>query len=191
MGAVVFAFLDLLSCARRARNTHRLVNRPLCYIASPLGFTDAGRYYYERVYLPALAQVVEPVDPWALTTPAEVADARAAGRERELALEIGRRNAEAIRRSSLLAAFLDGQEPDSGTVAEVGFAAGLGRRCFGLRSDFRQSGETGVSINLQVESFIVQSGGFVVSTLAELVDALSGVHDGTQHASMLAPARSS
>ena len=188
MGAVVFAFLDLLSCARRARNTHRLVNRPLCYIASPLGFTDAGRYYYERVYLPALAQVVEPVDPWALTTPAEVADARAAGRERELALEIGRRNAAAIRRSSLRAALLDGQEPDAGTVAEVGFATGLGLRCFGLRTDLRQSGETGVSINLQVESFIVQSGGFVVVTLAELVDALSAVR-GSDEISKLAAGR--
>jgi nucleoside 2-deoxyribosyltransferase len=166
------------------------VNRPLCYIASPLGFTDAGRYYYESVYLPALSQVVEPVDPWALTTHAEVADARAAGQERELAFEIGRRNAEAIRRSSLLAAFLDGQEPDSGTAAEVGFAAGLGLRCFGLRSDLRQSGEPGVSVNLQIESFIVQSGGVVVSTLDELVDALSTLRPGTDEASMLPAARS-
>ncbi|MDX6705912.1 MAG: hypothetical protein QOI48_1758 [Solirubrobacteraceae bacterium] len=184
MGAVVFAF-----CEVNTRNTHRLVGRPLCYIASPLGFTDAGRYYYDSVYLPALSQVVEPVDPWALTTEAEVTDARASGRERELALDIGRRNADAIRRSALLAAFLDGQEPDSGTAAEVGFAAGLGLRCFGLRSDLRQSGEPGVSINLQVESFIVQSGGFVVSTLDELVDALSTMRTSSGKASTLPAAR--
>ena len=144
-----------------------------CYVASPLGFSEAGRYYYHREYLPALARVVEPVDPWALTTDAEVAEARESGREREFALEIGHRNAQAIRGCTLLAAFLDGQEPDAGTVAEVGFAAGLGLRCYGLRSDFRESGEAGARINLQVETFIVESGGLIVPTLEELVSALA------------------
>lgn len=149
------------------------MGRPLCYVASPLGFSEPGRHYYENVYLPALSQVVDPIDPWSLTTDAEVAEARSSGRERELALEIGRRNADGIRRATLLAALLDGQEPDSGTVAEVGFAAGRGLRCFGLRSDFRQSGEAGVSVNLQVESFIVQSGGLIVGSLDDLVAVLA------------------
>jgi nucleoside 2-deoxyribosyltransferase len=145
---------------------------PLCYIASPLGFSEAGRYYYYREYLPALAKVVKPVDPWSLIDEAEVAEARAAGRGQEVAVEIGRRNVEAIRGCSLLAAFLDGQEPDAGTVAEVGFAAGLGIPCFGLRGDFRQSGEPGARINLQVEAFIAESGGLIASTLEQLVTAL-------------------
>jgi nucleoside 2-deoxyribosyltransferase len=149
------------------------VGRPRCYIASPLGFSEAGRFYYSEVYLPALARVVEPVDPWALTSADEVEDAREGGRARELALEIARRNAEAIRSCSLLAALLDGQEPDAGTVAEVGFAAALGLRCFGLRSDLRESGEPGVSVNLQVEGFILQSGGSMVRSLDELVRALA------------------
>ena len=148
--------------------------RPRCYVASPLGFTEAGRHYYEAVYLPALAGVVDPVDPWALTTAMEVEKARAAGRERELALEIGRRNAEAIRGCELLAAHLDGQELDSGTAAEVGFAAGLGIRCFGLRTDLRQSGEPGVAVNLQVEAFIEQSGGRIAGSLGELTALLRG-----------------
>jgi nucleoside 2-deoxyribosyltransferase len=149
--------------ARRAR----------CYVASPLGFTEAGRFYHERAYLPALATVVDPVDPWALTDAAEVAAARAAGRERELALTIGRRNIDAIRSCSLLAALLDGQEPDAGTVAEVGYAAGLGMPCFGLRTDLRQSGEAGVSVNLQVETLVVDSGGVIARSLDELVAALA------------------
>lgn len=147
--------------------------RPRCYIASPLGFTEAGRHYYERVYLPSLAEVVEPVDPWALTTPEELAEAQATGRLGELALTIGRRNAQAIRSCALLAAQLDGQEVDSGTAAEVGFAAALGLRCFGLRSDLRQTGEPGVAVNLQLEAFIADSGGRVVATLEELVAALA------------------
>lgn len=146
--------------------------RKLCYVASPLGFSEAGRYYYYREYLPALERVVEPVDPWALTSYDEIAEARGTGQEREFAIEIGRRNALAIRRCSLLAAFLDGQEPDAGTVSEIGFAAGLGLRCFGLRSDLRESGEPGARISLQVEAFIAESGGTIVSTLDELVAEL-------------------
>jgi nucleoside 2-deoxyribosyltransferase len=148
--------------------------RSRCYVASPLGFTDSGREYYERVYLPALAAVVEPVDPWALTTAQELADAGRQGRMRELALAIGRRNSEAIRSCVLLAAHLDGQEVDSGTAAEVGYGAAIGLTCFGLRTDLRQSGEDGVAVNLQVESFIVDSGGLVAASLSELVRALAG-----------------
>jgi nucleoside 2-deoxyribosyltransferase len=148
------------------------IKRPRCYLASPLGFDEAGRYYYEQVYLPALVEVVEPVDPWALTSEHEIAQARSAGRLHEMMLKIGRRNTEAIRSSLLLAAWLDGQEPDAGTVAELGYASALGKRCFALRSDMRQTGEEGVVVNLQVETFILDSGGAIVSTLKELVEAL-------------------
>jgi nucleoside 2-deoxyribosyltransferase len=142
---------------------------PRCYVASGLGFSEAGAHYYDHVYLPALAAVVSPVDPWALTTAHELAEARAQQRVREFALEIGGRNAEAIRSCTLLAAHLDGQELDSGTAAEVGFAAALGLRCFGLRTDIRESGEPGMSVNLQVEYFLLSSGGSICSSLAELV----------------------
>lgn len=145
---------------------------PRCYVASPLGFNETGRHYYCEVYLPALKTVVEPVDPWTLTAQAEIDAARATDRLHDMMLEIGRRNALAIRSSSLLVALLEGQEPDSGTVAELGYGAGLGKRCFGLRSDFRHTGEEGVSVNLQVEAFVVDSGGEIASTLAELVAAI-------------------
>ena len=151
-----------------------MTDRRRCYVASPLGFTEAGRDYYARVYLPALAAVVEPVDPWMLTGADEFAAAAAAGiaAQRALSLDAGRRNAEAIRSCSLLAAYLEGQEPDSGTVVEVGYACGLGLTCFGLRSDLRLAGEPGVALNLQVESLIVASGGAIVDSLVELVAAL-------------------
>jgi nucleoside 2-deoxyribosyltransferase len=147
--------------------------RPRCYVASALGFTEAGAHYYERVYLPALRSVVTPVDPWALTDAHEAAKARAAGRERDFALEIGRRNSEAIRGCTLLAAHLDGQELDSGTASELGFAAGLGIRCFGLRTDIRESGEPGMTVNLQIEHFVVASGGSLCASLDELVNELA------------------
>ncbi len=146
--------------------------RPRCYIASPLGFTEAGRDYYARVYLPALSTVVEPVDPWALTSAMEVAAAMRSGRQAELARTIGDRNTTALRSCTLLAALLEGQELDAGTVAELGYGAALGLTCFGLRSDLRLTGEEGVRVNLQVEAFVTESGGRVVASLAELVAAL-------------------
>jgi nucleoside 2-deoxyribosyltransferase len=122
--------------------------------------------------LPALATVVDPIDPWAFTRSTEIDRARAAGTLRELWLEVGRHNAEAIRASDLLVAVLDGQEIDSGTAAELGYATALGKCCFGLRSDLRQSGEEGMTVNLQVEAFVRDSGGSVVASLSELVAAL-------------------
>jgi nucleoside 2-deoxyribosyltransferase len=147
--------------------------RPRCYVASPLGFSEAGRDYYARCYLPALAAHVEPVDPWALASADEFAAARAQGREHELGIEVGTRNAEAIRGAQLVIAQLDGQEVDAGTAAEVGYAAALGLPCLALRSDLRASGEPGMRVNLQLEAFVVLSGGFVAGSLAELLERLA------------------
>jgi nucleoside 2-deoxyribosyltransferase len=155
---------------------------PRCYVASPLGFDEGGRHYYREVYLPALGHVVSPIDPWTLTSESEIREAKAAGKQREMMLEIGRRNSRAIRTSEILVALLEGQEPDSGTVAELGYAAGLGKRCFGLRSDLRQAGEEGVAVNLQVETFVIASGGVIAKSLPDLLAALqqtTSAHPGT------------
>jgi nucleoside 2-deoxyribosyltransferase len=152
--------------------------RPRCYIASPLGFSEAGRAYYAERYIPALAEHVEPVDPWALSLPADFAAAREAGREHAFAIEVGERNATAIRGSQLLIAQLDGQEVDAGTAAEVGYAAALGLPCLGVRSDLRASGEPGMRVNLQLEAFIVLSGGFIAGSLDALVAHLARLRGG-------------
>lgn len=94
------------------------------------------------------------------------------GREREVALLTGRRNSEAIRSVSLLVAVLDGQEIDAGTAAEVGYGAGLGLTCFGLRTDLRLTGEPGTVVSLQLESFVEASGGRIFRRLDELVAGL-------------------
>jgi len=156
--------------------------RPRCYVASPLGFSEATRAYYATHYLPALAEHVEPVDPWALTAPEEFVAAAAAGREHELGIEVGARNAAAIRGAQLLIAHLDGQEVDAGTAAEVGFAAALGLPCIGVRSDLRSSGEPGMHVNLQLEAFVVLSGGFIAGSLAELVARLAALRRGAAQA---------
>jgi nucleoside 2-deoxyribosyltransferase len=143
-----------------------------CYVASPLGFDEAGRYYYSEVLIPALRDVVAPIDPWAMVDPADLKRARSAETLDEFWLKVGRENAKAIRSCPLLVAVLDGQEPDSGTVVELGYAAGLGKQCFGLRSDLRQCGEEGVTINLQVQTLITDSRGEIASSLERLVAML-------------------
>lgn len=145
---------------------------PRGYVASPLGFNEAGRFYYENRYLPALAAVVEPVDPWAQLAPQTLDKAVAEGRLRQLWLQVGERNLELIRSSELLVAWLDGQEIDSGTAVELGYAAGIGLPCFGLRSDLRQAGEEEMATNLQVEATIVATGGLIADSLENLIGAI-------------------
>jgi len=149
--------------------------RPRCYVASPLGFSESTRGYYVERLLPALAEHVEAIDPWALAPADGFAAARLQQREHEHAIAVGAGNAEAIRGARLLVAQLDGQEVDSGTAAEVGYAAALGLPCLAIRSDLRRSGEPGVRVNLQLEAFVVLSGGLLVSSLAELVARLQAM----------------
>ncbi len=149
--------------------------RPRAYIASPLGFSEAGRAYYAERYLPALREHVEPADPWTLSLPQEFDRAREDDREHEFGLEVGARNAEAIRGAQLLVAQLDGQEVDAGTASEVGYAAALGLPCVAVRGDLRPSGEPGMRVNLQLEAFIELSGGFVASSLDELLARLAAL----------------
>jgi nucleoside 2-deoxyribosyltransferase len=146
-----------------------------CYIASPLGFTEAGRRYYREVFLPSLARVVEPVDPWSLLSEGEAETPRREGSDEQCAREIGRRNSEAIRSAALIAAYLDGPDVDGGTAAEIGYAAALGIPCFGLRTDLRPAGEFGTLVSVQVEAFILESGGMIATTLEDLVVALGAI----------------
>ena len=146
---------------------------PRCYVASPFGFSEAGRAYYYGTLVPALSEVVEVVDPWAISEASEFEAAAANGTLGEFVLQVGRRNAEAIRGCARLVACLDGADVDSGTAAEVGYAAALGIRCHGLRTDLREAGERGAVVNLQVQSFIVSSGGSVASSLGRLLDDLA------------------
>lgn len=146
---------------------------PRCYVASPFGFSEAGRAYYYGTLIPALSEVVAVIDPWTISTASEFAAAAEAGTLGEFVLEVGRRNAEAIRGCTRLVACLDGADVDSGTAAEVGYAAALGIRCHGLRTDLREAGERGAIVNLQVQSFIVGSGGAVASSLERLLEELA------------------
>lgn len=148
------------------------------YLASPLGFSPENGPYLQKIKAQLTGLGYAVFDPWEQKQFA-AAIANANGLEqfparlaafRQIAAGIGRANEEGIRRATVLLAVLDGAEVDSGTAAEVGFAAALGKRCYGLRTDLRDCGDfVGIPVNLQLLHFIEQSGGRLFRTIAEIV----------------------
>jgi nucleoside 2-deoxyribosyltransferase len=145
------------------------------YLAGPLGFSEAGRFYQESILLPALARTGhEILNPWKLTGQNKIDAVVAmpygpAKRDawRILNSEIGRNNQLAIDRSDIVFAILDGVDVDSGTAAEIGYACAKGKPILGYRGDFRLSADNdGSTVNLQVEYFIRASGGDILTSLA-------------------------
>jgi nucleoside 2-deoxyribosyltransferase len=147
-------------------------------VASPLGFFDAGKEYLVRTLVPKLFDF-EVLDPWDL--PESTSDAlRSALAIPELTRQraalsgvnfrIGQRNAELIAQSDAVLAILDGTDVDSGTACEIGYAAALGKKVIGLRTDFRLAADNiGSVVNLQVEYFIRSTGGSVASSVEAAV----------------------
>jgi nucleoside 2-deoxyribosyltransferase len=153
------------------------------YIASPLGFSEATESFYRNVLLPAVrAAGIEPLDPWSdpdAPSEFEAAHALPPGERRIQALltinrRLGAANARMIDLADGLLAVLDGVDVDSGTAAEIGFAAARGKPIVGLRLDIRQTGDNeGAAVNLQVEHFIASSGGGITRTLDAAVALLA------------------
>jgi nucleoside 2-deoxyribosyltransferase len=159
---------------------------PRIYVASPLGFTDAGRTYNDTVLLPAVRDAgFDPLDPWDVDSDVRAVfqlDRNDPAREQrlgEINRLVGQRNAEMIRTADGMLAILDGSDVDSGTAAEIGYAAALRRPVVGLRSDLRVSGDNEATlVNLQVEWFIRESGGHLTTTLDDALAGLAGVVHG-------------
>lgn len=157
-------------------------SRRRAYLASPLGFAASTQGFMAEL-VRALGEVVAVENPWDLGGP-ELADAFAganalAGYDERVAalhaidMRIGAQNEAAIRRSDLVVAVLDGVDIDSGTASEIGFAYGLGKRSYGLRTDWRLAGDNiGATVNLQVQYWIEASGGAIYSDVAALIAAL-------------------
>jgi nucleoside 2-deoxyribosyltransferase len=146
------------------------------YLASPLGFSPELKSYRDKIKrrLNELGHSV--FDPWdqpfrlTIEETSTIEDwcARVAA-SKAIATRIGKANEEAIRASDIVFGVLDGAELDSGAVSEIGFGAGLGKKCYGLRTDFRNSGDfDGIPINLQVLYWIESSGGKLFRKVDEI-----------------------
>ncbi len=147
------------------------------YVASPLGFSEAGRDFMYAKIIPKIIELGYAVlDPWKLTSEELIKPilAMPIGIEKNLALAdmnwiIGKNNDKAINISTGLLAILDGVDVDSGTASEIGGASMLGKPILGYRGDFRLSSDnTGSIVNLQVEYFIKRNGGKIITKIDDL-----------------------
>jgi len=152
--------------------------RKTIYLASPLGFA-ASTHGFMADLAASLRNEVDVLNPWDdqrfATEFQQLASVDSvAARETRLAeinTELGRINTESIDAAHGLLAVLDGVDVDSGTAAEIGYAFAKGKRVYGLRTDFRLAGDNhGSIVNLQVQYFIEQSGGRVVTEVRDLID---------------------
>jgi nucleoside 2-deoxyribosyltransferase len=157
------------------------------YVASPLGFSEAGRHFYTAVLIPYLRGLrYEVLDPWALADARKIEAVQRLpyGPERRdawrrLNREIGATNRAAIDRARGVVAVLDGVDVDSGTAAEIGYAFARGKLVVGYRGDFRLSADNeGSTVNLQVEYFIRESGGTIVERYEDLERSLRALRSG-------------
>src|SRR5882724_10806835 len=153
------------------------------YMAGPLGFSEAGRHFYNSVLVPFVKSLgYEVLDPWGLTDARKIEAVQRMpyGPEkreawRTLNREMGATNRAAIDEAHGVIAILDGTDVDSGTAAEIGYAFAKGKKIIGYRGDFRLSADNeGSVVNLQVEYFIRQSGGQIIAQIADLAAALGG-----------------
>lgn len=157
------------------------------YLASPLGFAESTRGFMIQT-IERLARTAGVVNPWdSGQFDADLAAARASNdlAERKtmfhkINLAIGAKNEELIRACEGLVAILDGVDVDSGTAGEIGFAYGLGKTVFGLRTDWRVTGDNeAAGVNLQLRYFIEASGGAYFTSIDDLEAALAAwVADG-------------
>jgi nucleoside 2-deoxyribosyltransferase len=154
--------------------------RRTIYLASPLGFAGATLGFMRELET-ALAALAVVHNPWtagdfgaAFAAVAALTDRREhARRLHDLDMRIAAGNEAAIRRCDFVVAVLDGVDVDSGTASEIGFAYGLGKRSYGLRTDSRLAGDKhGALVNLQVQYWIEASGGHIVTTVGDLLAAL-------------------
>ena len=154
------------------------------YIASPLGFSEAGKDFYNNILIPQVKSLGHEVfDPWKLTDPRKIAAVlempygiEKRDEWRRVNAEIGRNNQAAIDRCDAVFAVLDGTDVDSGTASEIGYAFAKGKPILGYRGDFRLSSDNeGSVVNLQVEYFIHRSGGEIITRFADLSSALEKI----------------
>jgi nucleoside 2-deoxyribosyltransferase len=155
---------------------------PKVYVASPLGFNEPGRHWAATVLHPRLTGAGwEVLDPWVdetgviATALATLPGSDRIDALREMSRTIGARNRRLLEEADAVLAVLDGPDVDSGTAAEIGWAAAHGRPVIGLRSDFRLADHEAAIVNLQVEDFVVASGGRLVTTLDAALAALASL----------------
>merc|ERR1712032_829246 len=110
--------------------------RPLVYLASPLGFSKSMK---ARV-LPELVHALEAVGVDVYEPFEENMQSGLINKEDDAwAHRVARADAEAVRRCDAIFAVVNGVPPDEGVCVELGIAIALGKPTFLFRDDFRRA----------------------------------------------------
>jgi nucleoside 2-deoxyribosyltransferase len=153
------------------------------YVASPYGFTESGIAFMDRTMIPVIEQTsFQVLNPWKYSEEISSKIIKIASTDsvvmqiqlwKDLNMEIGKNNELMIKDSRIVLAVLDGSDIDSGVAAEIGYAYALGKKIIGYRSDTRLTGDNiGAKVNLQIEYFIYNSGGQIVTNIRDLKETL-------------------
>ena len=151
------------------------------YIASPMGFSESGRFFLYRKIVPVFTRNgLDIIDPWNLTPAGLIADVKLITDYNkrlkawaDLNNLIAENNMKGIMDSDGVFAVLDGTDVDSGTASEIGFASAIGKPVTAYRGDFRLAGDNeGSVVNLQVAWFIYRTGGKITTSLEEAEDEI-------------------
>ena len=151
------------------------------YLAGPSGFSDSGLLWHNTVLMPkVVAAGLIAVDPWDdQSAIAEIMGRLPWGEERRNELVVanlikGRQDLAMVDSAAGMLACLDGQDVDSGTALEIGYAHKGGKLIVGLRTDIRISSDNeGSQVNLMIETCALDSGGIITSSVDEAVEFLA------------------
>lgn len=151
------------------------------YFASPLGFAASTQAFMDELERGLTDAGLTVLNPWKGDFGPRFAAADAhtdrsahAKALHEVNMAVGAANARMIQECDAVVAVLDGVDVDSGTASEIGYAFGLGKRAYGLRTDSRLAGDNaGALVNLQVQYFIEASGGIATTSVDGLLRALA------------------
>lgn len=145
------------------------------YLASPCGFNREHLGYLSRIKERLSALGFEILDPWDADHSATLQKARRAGAKRRAGaflragLSIGAGNEATLRKADIVLGVLDGTDVDSGVACEMGLARGLGKRCYGLRCDWRNAGDLPhLPVNLQIVALVHASGGRIFRSVQSI-----------------------
>lgn len=156
------------------------------YLASPYGFTDSGMAFMKAKIIPIIEQAsFEALNPWKYSKKIsrKIDDIKSTNDIfkqielwKNLNKEIAKNNEILIKASQIVVAILDGSDIDSGVASEIGYAYALHKKIIGYRSDTRMTGDNiGAKVNLQIEYFIYNSKGCIVTNIEELKETLEKI----------------
>ncbi len=80
------------------------------------------------------------------------------------------KNMKGINNSDIVVAVLDGADVDSGTAWEIGYAFAKDKHVFGLRTDFRTTGDEEI-VNLMIERSVI-----ICTSIPELLNRLKSIN---------------